>query len=258
MQIDETAYQLLSRWRDGVTYVEFSDIVARDFGHRISVGDIEQFVRFVSDNSLTVEPVSGGWKHYAGVADRGKHGWLMWMVHNYLYIKLPLVRPEPFLKRALPLVEPLYTRTFALMIACIGLTGLYLASRQWDAFYVTFQHFFSWQGATTYAVALALIKSAHELGHAFTAARLGCRVPSMGVCFLVMFPVLYTDVTDAWRLRNRHERLAIGAAGVLVELSIACVATLAWSFLPEGIFKSLAFSLATVGWVLNSLSTSIR
>ena len=251
VQIDETAYQLLSRWRSGATYLELADAVARDFGHRITSDDIEQFVRFVSGNSLTTEPVAGGWKHYAGVADRSKHGWLMWMVHNYLYVKLPLVHPEPFLKRALPLVAPLYTRMFAIVIACIGLTGLYLASRQWDAFYATFQHFFSWQGAATYAVALALIKSAHELGHAFTAVRYGCRVPSMGICFLVMFPVLYTDVTDAWRLRRRGERLAIGAAGVLVELSIACIATLAWSFLPEGIFKSLAFSLATVGWVLS-------
>lgn len=251
VQIDETAYQLLSRWQAGMLYTELADAVARDFGHRISPEDIDQFVRFVSDTSLTVEPQAGGWKYYAGVADRAKHGWLMWMVHNYLYIKLPLVRPEPFLKRALPLVAPLYTRTCALIIAGIGLLGLYLVSRQWDAFATTFQHFFSWQGAATYAVALALIKSAHELGHAFTAARFGCRVPSMGICFLVMFPVMYTDVTDAWRLRDRRQRFAIGAAGVIVELAIACVATLAWSFLPEGILKSLAFSLATVGWILS-------
>jgi putative peptide zinc metalloprotease protein len=32
---------------------------------------------------------------------------------------------------------------------------------------------------------------------------------------------------------------------------IACFATFLWPFLPEGVFKSLAFSLATVGWVLS-------
>ncbi|MBR2534644.1 MAG: biotin/lipoyl-binding protein [Hyphomicrobium sp.] len=251
VQIDQRAFHVLSRWRAGLSYAEVADIVTRDFGEPLRAEDVDQFVRFVADNNLTIEPVSGGWRHYASVADRGKHGWLMWMVHNYLYIKLPLLRPEPYLKAALPFVAPLYTRTFAIVVAAVGLIGLYLVSRQWDTFYTTFQHFFSWQGAAVYGVALILIKSCHELGHAFTATRFGCRVPSMGVCFLVMFPVLYTDVTDAWRLRDRRERLMIGGAGVAVELAIACFATFLWSFLPDGVFRSLAFSLATVGWVLS-------
>ena len=251
VQIDQRAFHVLSRWRAGLSYAEVADIVTRDFGEPLRPEDIDQFVRFVADNNLTIEPVSGGWRHYASVADRGKHGWLMWMVHNYLYIKLPLLRPEPYLKAALPFVAPLYSRTFAFVVAAVGMIGLYLVSRQWDTFYTTFQHFFSWQGAAVYGVALILIKSCHELGHAFTATRFGCRVPSMGVCFLVMFPVLYTDVTDAWRLRDRRERLMIGGAGVAVELAIACFATFLWSFLPDGVFRSLAFSLATVGWVLS-------
>jgi putative peptide zinc metalloprotease protein len=251
IQIDETAFNLLSRWEAGAGYGDLAAAVLRDFGRHVDVDDIDKFVRFVCENNLTLEPAAGGWRHYASVADRGRHGWLMWMVHNYLYVKLPLLRPEAFLQRALPLTVPFYTRAFATFVVVIGLAGLYLVSRQWDTFFGTFQHFFSWQGAASYALALALIKSAHELGHAFTAARFGCRVPSMGICFLVMFPVLYTDVTDAWRLKDRRERLMIGAAGVVVELAIACFATFLWPFLPEGILKSLAFSLATVGWVLS-------
>jgi putative peptide zinc metalloprotease protein len=73
----------------------------------------------------------------------------------------------------------------------------------------------------------------------------------MGVCFLVMFPVLYTDVTDAWRLGSRRKRLMIGAAGVAVELAVACFATLAWAFLDDGPARSVAFTMATVGWVIS-------
>ncbi len=43
----------------------------------------------------------------------------------------------------------------------------------------------------------------------------------------------------------------IGGAGVTVELVLACLATFAWPFLAEGPLKSLAFSIATVGWVLS-------
>ena len=44
------------------------------------------------------------------------------------------------------------------------------------------------------------VKIAHELGHALVAKHYGLRVSSMGVALLVLFPVLYTDNTDAWRL----------------------------------------------------------
>jgi putative peptide zinc metalloprotease protein len=90
----------------------------------------------------------------------------------------------------------------------------------------------------------------HELGHAFVAKMNGCRVPTMGVALLVLWPVLYTDVTDAWRLSSRRERLRIGAAGMGVELMLAAWATLAWSFLPDGPLRSACFLLATVTWVL--------
>lgn len=251
LKIGEIAYQLLSIWKPGSTYSELQKAVYESFGHAITPEDISEFVRFLSANNLTVDPASGSWRHYADVLDRGRHGWLMWLVHNYLFIRVPLFRPESFLQRWLPTVAPLGSRPFLLFILGLGLTGLYLVSRQWDSFTATFQHFFSLEGAVTYGVALIIIKSAHELGHAFTAARFGCRVPSMGVCFIVLFPVLYTDVSDAWRLRSRHQRLRIGGAGIAVELALACIATFLWAFLPEGVLKSLAFSIATVGWLMS-------
>ncbi len=251
LQIDDTAYQLLSRWSVEIAAADLSHIMERDFGIVVSHDDIAQFVKFLADHNLTIEPADGRWQHFSEVSDRARHGWFMWLVHNYLYFKIPLLRPEPMLRRIVPWLEPLYTRTFTILIAAIGLAGLYLVSRQWSVFLSTFQNFFSWDGALTYGAALILVKSAHELGHAVTAARYGCRVPSMGVCFLVMFPVLYTDVTDAWRLMDRNKRLAIGAAGIAVELSLACIATLLWTFLPDGPLRSVMFSIATVGWVLS-------
>ncbi len=45
--------------------------------------------------------------------------------------------------------------------------------------------------------------------------------------------------------------MAIDTAGLIVEFAIACIATFAWAFLPEGVPKSLAFALATTGWLLS-------
>jgi putative peptide zinc metalloprotease protein len=90
----------------------------------------------------------------------------------------------------------------------------------------------------------------HELGHAYTCKRFGARVATMGVALLVLWPVLYTDTSGAWRLQRRSQRLAIGAAGMAAELALACWATLLWSFLQDGMLRSAVFMLASTTWIL--------
>ena len=48
----------------------------------------------------------------------------------------------------------------------------------------------------------------HELGHAYTCKRYGLRVPTMGIAFLVMWPFLYTDTTESWKLAGKRQRMA--------------------------------------------------
>ena len=110
---------------------------------------------------------------------------------------------------------------------------------------------FSFEGAVYFTLSLILLKAAHELGHALTASRFGCYVPNMGVAFMLMMPLLYTDVTDSWRLSSRRQRLLIGVAGIAVELALACFATFLWVFLPDGSARGIAFMVATTGWVLS-------
>ncbi len=52
----------------------------------------------------------------------------------------------------------------------------------------------------------------------------------MGVALLVMFPILYTDMTDTWRVKSAMQRVHVGAAGMIMELYIACIATFCWGF----------------------------
>jgi putative peptide zinc metalloprotease protein len=75
----------------------------------------------------------------------------------------------------------------------------------------------------------------------------------MGVAFLVLFPVLYTDNTEAYRLNSKYKRLKIVLAGMKVELYLAMIATFLWSILPDGIFKSIAFIIATTSWITSLL-----
>ena len=96
------------------------------------------------------------------------------------------------------------------------------------------------------AVSLALVKSLHELGHAVTCKRFGGEVNRMGVMLLVFTPALYCDVSDAWMFRDRWRRIAVSAAGVVVELVLAAIATLVWSMTEAGWINALALNVMFV------------
>jgi putative peptide zinc metalloprotease protein len=122
-------------------------------------------------------------------------------------------------------------------------------ARQWESFISSLVDTFSLSGLLSYGFAIFLVKVCHELGHAFTAKQSGCRVPTMGIAFLVMWPVAYTDTNETWRLRDRRQRLQVASAGIVTELVIAAWASCAWAFLPDGGLRSAAFVLATTSWV---------
>jgi putative peptide zinc metalloprotease protein len=245
-----TAFQLLSRWPVGKASL-LIERIKKESTLDIPYSEIQSLLSFLYANSLTLDPASGSSNDYYEQYLASKPGFLVWLVHNYLFIKLPLVKPTKFLRKTLVYVEPLFSNTTASLIVLVGMLGLYIVGRQWDTFTSTFLYFFNLQGLIFYFISLVFIKMLHELAHAYTAIRYGSQVPTMGVAFLVMFPILYTDTSDTWRIKSAKERVHVGAAGMIMELYIACVATFCWGFLPDGILKSAAFILATTSWIMS-------
>lgn len=250
-QIDRETRELLSVWREGLTIPELVGLASKQFGCAVDDEQVARLLEFVRGGNLAVDDRPGHWRDVARRAALGRRSLVTQLVHNYLFFKVPLLQPQRALKVALPYVEPLYTWQAATVIGLMGLVGLYLTSRQWDAFLSTFHAFFTLEGAAYFALALISVKAMHELGHAFTAVRFGCHVPTMGIAFMVMAPLLYTDVTDAWRLSSRRQRMLIDAAGILVELALACLAIFLWAFLPDGCGRGLVFMVATAGLVVS-------
>ena len=249
-QIEWPVYQLLQRWSCG-TIEKLVEAMRGETTARITREDVEDLIKFLYANNLTEESASGQTKDFVDQAKAREQAWWQWLLHHYLFIKIPLVHPHGFLQATLPLVAPFYTAASAWVFGAIGVVGLVLVSRQWDAFLSTFLHFFNWRGAVMYGVVLCLVKVVHELGHAYTATRFGCRVPTIGVALMVMMPVLYSDVSDAYRLSAKRKRLGIAAAGIVAELGLAAIATLLWGFLPDGTLRSMAFVVATSSWIMS-------
>lgn len=246
--IDWPTFEVLARWHLGRADA-LLDAVNAETALELTPDDIEGVRRFLADNQLIQLHSAAGTAELLKREKALHSGVWTWLLHHYLFFRLPLVRPDRWLEAHLPLVRPFYTKTFLHLTLAVLLVGLVQVFRQWEHFTATLVDTLSWQGAAGYAVALAVVKVLHELGHGFTAKRLGCRVPTMGVAFLVMFPMAYTEINEVWKLTQRRDRLAVGAAGILTELAIAAWATLAWALLPDGGLRSIVFLLATTTWV---------
>lgn len=241
--------EMLARWPIADP-AAIADAISADTTLSVDTEDVEDFARFLSNANLLQVSGKEAIGRLMAQAKATRLHWAMWLLKNYLFVRIPLLRPERFLTVALPWVRPFFHPSFFVLTILCGLLGLYLVTRQWDSFTHSFLHFFTLEGAALAAVTLMFSKVLHELGHAFTCRRYGCRVSTMGVALLVLWPVLYTDTSAAWRLKERKQRVAIGAAGMAVELALACYATLLWNFVPDGPLRSAVFTLATTTWIL--------
>lgn len=244
--------RILRHWRAGAA----PEDIARDasnHGAEVDADDVTVMARFLFANGLTEASTPADSARLEQQWKESRTRWYQWALHRYLFIRIPLVRPDPFLSRNLHRVRFLGSRTVRRTVLLLGVIGIVLALRQWEAFAGTFVRFLNWEGVVWYALALIGVKTAHELAHAFVARHFGCRIPSMGVAFLVLFPVLYTDATDTWRLRRSRDRLNVALAGVATEMAIALLATFAWSFMAPGGLRDAVFFLATTSWVTSLL-----
>lgn len=246
-QIDWASFEILSRWALGDADA-VAAAVRRETTLYIDVATVEGLARFLEGNQLLLPP-AGAAPLLAERRQRSRGGVARWLLHNYLFLRLPLCRPDRWLGRWAGRLEFFYGRIFlrlTLAAAAFGLLGVY---REWERFSATFVDLLSGPGMLAYGTTLVAIKVLHELGHGFTAKRYGCRVPTMGVAFLVLWPVAYTDTNDVWKLVRRDQRMKVAAAGIVSELIVAAWATLAWAWLPDGGAKTAAFLLSTTTWI---------
>ncbi|MCY2987774.1 MAG: HlyD family efflux transporter periplasmic adaptor subunit [Planctomycetota bacterium] len=168
---------------------------------------------------------------------------------NLLAIRLPGVDPEPVLKWLAPGCRGLFSRAavaawlLAASIAAVLVVVQFevLCSRLPD-----FRSFFQAGNLLWLVVTMALIKVLHELGHLLACQHFGAECHELGLMFLVFTPSLYCDVSDAWTLPNKWQRIAVSAAGVYVEVFLAAVCTFLWWFSEPGLLNSLCLNVMFV------------
>ena len=246
-QLDWPAVEILRRWPLDDPEAIVADI-AQNTSLRLAPEEVLAVARFLEQNQL-LQPAPGQAAELTRRAATLRGSFWTWLLHNYLFFRIPLIKPDRWLSRLVGPLEWLYQAPFWFLTAVVLVFGLVEVLRDWAHFSATFVDHFTFAGMVSYGVALTGVKVLHELGHALTAKRFGCRVPTMGVAFLVLWPVAYTDTNEVWRLTSRRQRLQAAAAGILTEITLAVWATLAWVMLADGVLRNMAFMLATITWI---------
>lgn len=167
-----------------------------------------------------------------------------------LAIKIPLFDPDRLLNATQVWVRWCFTGWgFCAWLALVGYAFL-LVGQHWSEL----THNVSDQVLTPtnlllLAIAFPVIKALHELGHAYATKIWGGEVHEMGIMLLVFMPVPYVDASAANAIRERHRRVVVGAAGMMVELLLAALAMLYWVGAEPGLAKSLAYNIMFIAGI---------
>lgn len=166
-----------------------------------------------------------GWLegHAASAVGMKKRRW------NPFRIALPIGSPEGLLQLLGPGVRWLYRGDVLAAVTTLLLVAAvqgYL-HRPSAPPVVSSDWFLAWP-------AFAFVSVVHEFGHALTLRYYGGRSGAMGFMLLYGIPCFYCDLSDAWRLKSRRERVLVGLAGLGWQFALGAVALALLSLVQPG------------------------
>ena len=180
---------------------------------------------------------------------------------NLMFMRFPLLDPDRFLVRTLPLVGKLISPVGALLWFLVVGFGLKIVADNFGAVRAQGEGILSADNLILLYLSTVGIKALHELGHAYFCRKFGGEVHVMGVMLMIFTPMPYVDATSSWSFRERWKRVLVGAAGMIVEIFFAAIAAFIWAKTGPGIVHSLAYNImfvASVSTVIFNINPLLR
>ena len=231
---------------------------------RLGARQLQSFLFRLHELGLIVADTPGQGEVLRRRAATGRHRTWIAALSNPLAIRLPGVGAGPFVNWLYGQCRWMFGTAFLGLCMLLVLAAASLVVVQFGAFQARlpdFWSFFNVRSAAWFAVALMGIKILHEFGHALACRHFGGQCREIGVIVLVGTPALYCDVSDAWRLESKWQRIIVSAGGMLVELVLAAVCTLLWWFSEPGLLNAICLRvmfLCSVSTVLFNANPLLR
>lgn len=166
--------------------------------------------------------------------------------------RMPLLNPTRPLARLGRWTAWLHAGPALALWLAATLALLALALRHADALWA---HAATWMHTPRYLllgiVLYVPVKLLHETAHGLVARRLGAPVREAGVTWMALcMPVPYVDASASAALPRARDRLAVAAAGIMVELVVALAGLVLWLAADDGAWwRDAGFVLFVIGSV---------
>jgi len=244
--VGKPEFEMLSRWYLSVPE-KIIESVNQETTFHVDMDDFENLHQFLYHNSLLEERWRNIYKNAIEQKVIKGENLFYWFIRYYLFFRIPLFHPDNFLNRTKFIGDFLFSKYTFIVMCLLGVLAIYQIGLNWDLFTHTFSTIFSWEGLVIYLIIFTLAKCFHEFGHAYMCKRYGKTVPSMGLAFLVFWPVLYTDTTPSWSLPS-HQRLRIALAGMWLETYFTILAALIWANVNNLTLQMICY-ITLVNWL---------
>jgi putative peptide zinc metalloprotease protein len=165
-------------------------------------------------------------------------------------LQVPLGNPEQFFQTVVQRCPFLFTPAFWAAASLLIVTALWVASGSWEELRQDGFHFHSLPGLLLVWGSLSVITAIHEMGHGLTCTYFGAPATRWGLLLIyLVLPCAYCDVSAAWTLPKKSQRLAVGAAGLAFQWVAGAAALLLWRVVEPGtvVARSLATMAETCG-----------
>jgi len=168
---------------------------------------------------------------------------------SIMFMRFPLLDPDKFLQKSLPLIRPLFGVLGAFAWIAVMTIAAKLVFERFDQVTEQVQGILAPDNLLLLYAGMIVVKTLHEFGHAMACKRYGGEVHTMGVMLLIFTPLPYMDATSSWSFRSRWQRALVGGAGMITELFLAGVATMVWAYTGTGTLHSLAYNIMFIASV---------
>jgi putative peptide zinc metalloprotease protein len=183
-------------------------------------------------------------------ARKGKPKVWLQNLRSPLAMRFPLFDPDRLLERWLPWYRPLFGWGGALLWLAVATAAGLAAAAHWQELTQNFSdRVLAPQNLLLLALIFPAVKLLHEFGHACATKAWGGEVHEMGLMLLVLMPIPYMDASAASAFRETRRRVAVGAAGMLVEVFVASLAMFLWLEAEPGVFRAVLYNVMLIAGV---------
>ncbi len=171
---------------------------------------------------------------------------------KWMFPHIPLVNPEPMLRRHEAICRALFSPAVGVLWILLVALALVLVFANADRFGDGLNQVAQLAPSTLATLGLIFIglRVVHELGHAISCKAFGGRSTEIGVIMIAyILPLPYCEASSAWRFPKIWPRVCVSLAGILAETVIAALSAIYWALGSDPLLTSVAYQVMLVSGV---------